>query len=99
MPETILAYISILQFAGETLTRDFLMECMDLASLIATEGSDLMDVFVKTKRLQDLVEAFAMASKNLLIETSSKSGVVKQSKKLRARGWSHQLWSIKGSTE
>jgi len=95
LPETILAYISTLQFAGSVLSRDLLMECMDLSALIAAEDSDLLDLFVKMGRVQELVEAFALAGKTLLILTSVKQGSGSKSKKLRARGWTPELWTVK----
>ncbi|TAQ83577.1 hypothetical protein B7494_g8097 [Chlorociboria aeruginascens] len=95
LPETLLAYVITLQYAGATLTRDFLMECMDISSVVAAEGSDLLDLFVKTGRMQELVEAFANASKELLILTSARPGGSSRSKKLRAKGWTPELWSVK----
>jgi nuclear pore complex protein Nup107 len=80
------------------LSRDLLMECMDLSSLIAAEDSDLLDLFIKTGRMQELVEAFAYAGKSLLIITSikeSNGSRSKRSKKLRAKGWTPELWSVK----
>ncbi|RYY09563.1 MAG: hypothetical protein EON55_18130, partial [Alphaproteobacteria bacterium] len=35
LPETLLAYVSTLHFAGTGLSRDNLLECMELASIIA----------------------------------------------------------------
>ncbi|RFU29997.1 hypothetical protein B7463_g6333, partial [Scytalidium lignicola] len=95
LPETILAYICTLQYAGGVLTRDFLMDCMDLSALIATEGSDLFDLFIKTGRTQELIEMFAQASKELLIITSDKQGSKSTSKRLRAKGWRQDLWNVK----
>lgn len=95
LPETILAYIMTLQFGGTTLTRDFLMECMDLCALVAAEDSDLLELFVKTGRLQEVVEAFAQASKALLIATSSRQGTSSRSKKMKVRGWTQELWTVK----
>jgi nuclear pore complex protein Nup107 len=95
LPETLLAYIMTLQFGGTALTRDFLMECMDLSALIASEGSDLLDLFVKTGRMQELVEAFAQASKALLLATSSRQGTGARSKKMKVRGWTQELWTVK----
>ena len=69
------------------------MECMDLSALIASEDSDLLDLFVKTGRMQELVEAFAQAGKTLLVITSVK-GSGSRSKKLRAKGWTPDLWSV-----
>ena len=47
IPETVLAYISALQFAGTGLSRDFLLECMELASRIVERDSDLQSLFVE----------------------------------------------------
>jgi nuclear pore complex protein Nup107 len=71
------------------------MECMDLSALIAAEDSDLLDLFIKTGRMQELVEAFAYAGKSLLIITSTKESNGSRSKKLRAKGWTPELWSVK----
>lgn len=94
LPETILAYIKTLHFAGSVLSRDLLMECMDLSALIAADDSDLLALFDKTGRMQELVEAFALASKELLILTSQKTTASK-SKKLKAMGWTPELWTVK----
>jgi len=71
------------------------MECIDLSAVVATEGSDLLELFVKTGRMQELVEAFASASKELLILTSQKQSIGAKSKKLRAMGWTPELWNVK----
>lgn len=71
------------------------MECMDLSALVAAQESDLLDLFIKTGRMQELVEAFALAGKELLILTSQKQGSGSKSKKLRAMGWTPELWSVK----
>jgi nuclear pore complex protein Nup107 len=81
--------------AGILLTRDFLMEAMDLATIIAAEDSDLLELFTTTGRMPQLVDALASASKQLLISTSSKKGTATQSKKMRAKGWTHELWNVK----
>lgn len=96
LPETILAYISILKFAGYALTRQFLLECMELSTLIAAEDSDLLEPFEKSGRVRELVDAFASASKSLLTSTSSKKSASKSgTKKLKAKGWKTQIWNIK----
>lgn len=71
------------------------MECMDLSALIAADDSDLLALFVKTGRMQELVEALALASKELLILTSQKQSTATKSKKLKARGWTPELWTVK----
>ena len=92
----IIAYASTLQFAGTTTSRDYLLECMDLASVIAEKGSDLADVFVKAGRMKELLESFTSCSKALAIWTTDlKKGPGASSKKLREMGWSRELWSVK----
>ncbi|KAK0656412.1 107-domain-containing protein [Cercophora newfieldiana] len=97
IPETVLAYVSSLHFAGTSLSRDSLLECMELASVIAEKGSDVAHEFLKSGRMKELVEAFASCSKALAIWTSdSKSKQNKnESKKIKDLGWSRELWSIK----
>jgi nuclear pore complex protein Nup107 len=95
LPETILAYINTLQNAGMVLSRDLLLESMDLSALIAAEGSDVLELFVKTGKMQELVEAFALAGKTLLILTSNKPSGGSKSKRLRSKGWTSELWSVK----
>lgn len=95
LPETMLAYIAVLRYGGTVLTRDFLMQCMDISASIAEDGSDLLDLFLTTGRMQDLVNALALASKDLLLLTSQKQGQNSRSKKLRMKGWTQELWSVK----
>lgn len=95
IPETILAYISSLHFAGTSLSRDHLLECMDLASIIAEKGSDVAQEFIKSARMKELLEAFAACSKALAIWTSDKKASQTVSKKIREAGWSRELWAIK----
>ncbi|KAJ4295819.1 Nucleoporin nup84 [Collariella sp. IMI 366227] len=95
IPETVLAYISCLHFAGTSLSRDNLLECMELAAVIAEKGSDVAQEFLRCGRMKELVEAFASASKALAICTSDRKGSQANSKKVREMGWSRELWSIK----
>ncbi|KAK3945262.1 nuclear pore protein 84/107 [Diplogelasinospora grovesii] len=95
IPETVLAFISCLHFAGTSLARDNLLECMELAAVIAEKGSDVAQEFVKCGRMKELVEAFASCSKALAIWTSDKKGLQTSSKKMREMGWSRELWSVK----
>ncbi|KAK1503392.1 hypothetical protein CTAM01_04704 [Colletotrichum tamarilloi] len=95
LPETILAYISTLHFAGTTLTRDNFLECMELAATIAEKGSDVAECFAKAKRMKELVECFAACSKALAVASGEKKAANSSSKKLREMGWSRDLWSVK----
>lgn len=75
-----------------------MLEAMELASVIAEANSDVSEVFVKTQRMNELLEAFASCSKALAIWTSDmKGGSQSASKKMRETGWSRELWSIKPS--
>ena len=95
LPETLLAYITTLQFGGNALTRDFLMECMEISALVAEDGSDLLDIFMTTGRMGELVEVLALTSKALLLITSEKQRQSSRSKKMRVKGWTQELWSVK----
>lgn len=93
-----MAYISALHFAGTGLSRENLLECMELAALVAERESDLKDVFADAKRMTELVEAFAACSKALAIATGEKRPSGSGSKKQREMGWSRDLWSVKTGT-
>lgn len=95
LPETILAYVSTLHFAGTTLSRDHLLECMDLAAVIAQKGSNVAACFVRENRMKELVESFAACSKALAVATGEKKVVGPGNKKTREMGWSRDLWSVK----
>lgn len=95
LPETILAYISALHAAGTSLSRDWLLECMELASLITERDSDVLSLFVDAGRVKELLEAFAASSKTLAIATGEKRATGAGSKKLRELGWTRDIWSIK----
>lgn len=95
LPETILAYVSALHFAGTGLSRDNLLESMELATVVAERSSDLTSVFSATKRMTELVEALAACSKALAVATSEKRTTSVGSKKLREMGWSRDIWSVK----
>lgn len=95
LPETVLAYVSTLHFAGTCLSRDYLLECMDLASVVADKDSDIAACFVEARRMKELVEAFALCSKALAVVTGDKKNSGLSSKKLRETGWSRELWSVK----
>ncbi|RBR12328.1 uncharacterized protein FIESC28_08667 [Fusarium coffeatum] len=96
LPETVLAYIGTLHFAGTGLSRDNLLECMELASIIAERDSDLSTAFVEAGRMKELVEVFAACSKALAISTTGERRTTgSSSKKVRELGWSRDLWSVK----
>jgi nuclear pore complex protein Nup107 len=65
LPECVLAYNSVLYFAGHIISRTWLVECMNLAQLVATTDM-LTEAFVQSSRMKELVTAFAMSSQALL---------------------------------
>lgn len=97
LPETILAWIATLQMAGAVLTRDYLMTSMELSTIMADENSDLLELFSKTGRMPELVNALASASKELLLVSSrsKRSTTSKNSKKMKEKGWTTDLWNVK----
>lgn len=95
LPETIIGYVSVLHFAGTSLSRDNLLECMELASIIARKDADIAAVLMKAGRMRELVEGFANCSKALAITSNEKKGMGGSSKKLREMGWTRELWTVK----
>lgn len=65
LPEIMLAYNSVLYFAGHAISRSWLVECMNLAQVVATNAT-LTNAFVQAGRMQELVTAFALSSQALL---------------------------------
>ncbi|KAI1107666.1 nuclear pore protein 84/107 [Jackrogersella minutella] len=97
LPETIIGYVSVLHFAGTTLTRDNLLECMELASVIAKKDADVAKVIMKAGRMKELVEGFANCSKALAISSNDKKGPggINSKRMMREHGWTRELWSVK----
>lgn len=67
---------------------------MELSSLIAEEGSDLLELFTKTKRMEELVELLALSSKSLLLASTATKSRRSKSKKLRLMGRTQELWNV-----
>ncbi|KAI1415660.1 nuclear pore protein 84/107 [Hypoxylon sp. FL1857] len=97
LPETIIGYVSVLHFAGTALTRDNLLECMELASVIAKKDADVAAVIMKAGRMKELVEGFANCSKALVISSNDKKGPggINSKRMMREHGWTRELWSVK----
>jgi nuclear pore complex protein Nup107 len=89
LPECILAYDSVLFYAGHALSRSYLVECMNLAQIVASNPT-LTNAFVESKRMQELVTAFALDSKALLHANELDNG--KKAKKDNGI----DIWQIKG---
>ncbi|KAI0159552.1 nuclear pore protein 84/107 [Xylariaceae sp. FL1272] len=95
LAETVLGYVSVLHVAGTHLSRDSLLECMDLASVIAKKDNDVAGAMMKAGRMKELVEGFAGVSKALALSAGEKRSLGSSSKKARERGWSRELWQVK----
>lgn len=94
LPETVLAYISTLNFAGTCLSKDHLLESLDVAAVIAREGSDVADCFVNAGRIHDLIEAFASCSKALADVSGETKGIGSTNKRICELGWYPDVWSV-----
>ncbi|KAI1375570.1 nuclear pore protein 84/107 [Hypoxylon crocopeplum] len=96
LPEMIIGYVSVLHFAGTNISRDNLLECMELASVIAKKDADVAAVIMKAGRMKELVEGFANCSKALAISTDKKgTGAINSKRMMREHGWTRELWSVK----
>ncbi|KKA30210.1 hypothetical protein TD95_001910 [Thielaviopsis punctulata] len=93
LPETVLAWVTTLHFASSHLGKDYLLESLDLAAVIADGRSDVADAFVTAGRMTELVQAFTACSKALAVSTKEKK-TGPASKRLRESGWSRDLWSV-----
>lgn len=76
LPEIVIAYNTVLHAAGNLITRDSLLESMELVNTIAKDGNTgskadesngLEDCFVQAGRMRELVESFALTSKVMLV--------------------------------
>ena len=96
LPECIFAYNSALYFAGHAISRQHLVQCMELAQHVA-KNDTLTDAFVQSKRMQELVTVFALDSQALL-RANEHGGVNKAGRKQRAQVGEHggraDIWQV-----
>lgn len=95
LPEVILAFDNILHLSGAILSRDNLLEAINLSTIVAADDTDLADIFFKKHRIEELVQAFAHDSIALLEATGPGRGKKGTSKKLKELGWTRGIWEIK----
>ncbi|KAI0025448.1 nuclear pore protein 84/107 [Xylariomycetidae sp. FL0641] len=95
LPEVLIGYVSVLHYAGTSLSRDYLLECMEFASVIAKKDADIAAVLMKSGRMKEIVEGFANCSKALAILSNENKGPGASSKKMREQGWTRELWAVK----
>ncbi len=89
LPECVLAYNSVLFFAGHALSRKYLVQCMDLAQQVAATPN-LTDAFVESGRMRELVNAFALDSQALLLAGEQGRNKGKASKKEKG----FDMWQV-----
>lgn len=89
LPEIVLAYMSALHFAGCLVSRDRLLDLLDLTRLVS-DNETLTDCFVKTGRMRELVDVVALSSKTLM-RLNAEKGRGKKSNK-DARNW--RIWDV-----
>ena len=94
LPELLVAYITALNFYAHAVSRDYLIECMELVAYIADEskGRHIVETLMRTKRMVEFVELVTRVSREMVgaNETSQKGGNPKK-KVSRKMG----LWSVR----
>ena len=65
LPECVLAYNAVLFFAGHAISRSWLVECMNLAQLVATNET-ITNAFVDAKRMREFVDAIALSAQGMI---------------------------------
>ena len=91
LPEIILAYNSVLNFSSYYANREILKRSMDLAALLAEEGSELAACLMEADRIPELMDSFAVAAKSMILaEARRPSEKTKDGKTL-------SLWSTRAA--
>ena len=96
IPEIVLAYNSTLWFAGHFSSRTWLVECMNLAQIVA-ETPMLTAAFVASGRMKELVKAFAVDSQTLLQateQTGASAASAGRAKKIKADKGNADIWKV-----
>ncbi|KAK2791890.1 Nucleoporin nup84 [Onygenales sp. PD_12] len=88
LPEVFLAYHSALFFAGHTIGREVLTQCMWLSTVIASSSS-LTNSFIAAGRMGELVDALTLSSIAMMNAKDSKL------KKRLEDGSSLEIWKIR----
>ena len=91
----ILAYHTALYTSGHILSRDILVQCLNLATTVAGSPT-LTEAFIESKRMGELVDVFALSSQEI---ASIKDMKPSSSKKRVLRGASLDIWKVEQSAE
>jgi len=94
LPEIILAYISVLNFGGHTLSRDNLLTTMNLAATIAAR-EHLTSCFMAAGRMAELVDSMAIASKSMIFAEEAGRKKKKSGSSKAAPGESMDIWTVR----
>ena len=86
-----MAYISVMNVAGHVLTRDNLLDSLDLYTVIAAEDSDIISCFTESQQTRKLVDAAAYTSRAVLRAQDQRP----KTKKRAANGSSLNIWNVK----
>lgn len=102
LPEIIIGYVVVLHTAGLALSREGLLDAMDVSTAIANgkvdnegeaqENNGLAECFVRAGRMRELMEVFAHVSKSMLV-VKSKGRPWKMNKKDRM-GRNLGMWEL-----
>lgn len=96
LPEVLLAYNSVLHFAGHAISRELLLQSMEFAASVAAQGSDVAACFISAGRMRELVDALAITSKAIL-KANEQGSKVHKGRKKASHGESLNLWTVKSS--
>ena len=96
LPEVLLAYNSVLHFAGHAISREMLLQSMKFAARVAAQDSDVVACFVSAGRMRELVDALAVTSKAIL-KANEQGSKVNKGRKKTSHGESLSLWTVKSS--
>ncbi|KAI9763945.1 MAG: Nucleoporin nup84 [Geoglossum simile] len=94
LPEVVLAYNSVLHYTGCTASREILPQCLELSTLLAAGDSDVLSCFIKTKRLPELVEAFAQSSRAIIRANEIKGSKAGEEKRRAGNGETLEIWHV-----
>lgn len=97
LPEVVLAFINVLRDSARFVTRDLLLQSMDLATLVAEEGSDVGECFMEAGKMAELVRAFAFTSQAIMRADEVGRGPKRSRRKLD--GKSLEIWSIRARAD
>lgn len=67
IPELIIAYNTVLHAAGYLISRENLIESMDMSVTIADDKNQLAECFTAAGRMREMVTSFAHTSKSMLV--------------------------------